>query len=72
MFGFIAGTWLLLPRYDIEQQYARASKKDLDKARVEWFKVVGGAFLCLSALVTVGTIFFCVMEDWDVIDGVYW
>jgi len=59
-------------RNDVEQQYARASKKELDKARVEWFKVVGGSFLTLSALVTVGAIFYCVNEDWSIIDGVYW
>lgn len=59
-------------RADVEQQYARSSKKELDKARVEWFKVVAGSFLTMAALVTVGAIFFCVNEDWAVIDGVYW
>jgi hypothetical protein len=38
-------------RDEVEQQYARASKKELDKAHVEWFKVVAGSFLCLAALV---------------------
>ena len=28
--------------------------------------------MTLRIQVTVGAIFFCVNEDWDVIDGVYW
>jgi hypothetical protein len=28
--------------------------------------------MTLHTQVTVGAIFFCVNEDWDVIDGVYW
>ena len=53
-------------------RYARESKKQLDKAQVEWFKVVVGSFVSLVSLVAIGAIFFCVNEDWSVPDGIYW
>lgn len=60
-------------RADVEQQYARNSKKELDQARTRWFKVVAMSFLSLAGLVILGAVIYCSIEtSWEPIDGAYW